>query len=43
MKKYEDLLIELILLANCDVITASAGDEDRDNPGNAPDFPENWG
>ena len=43
MKKYEDLLIELILLANCDVITASAGDEDRDNSGNAPDFPENWG
>ena len=43
MKKYEDLLIEFILLANCDVITASSGDTSNDNEGNAPDFPENWG
>lgn len=43
MKKYENLLIELILLANCDVITASSGDTSNDNEGNAPDFPENWG
>lgn len=40
MKKYEDLTIELVLLANSDVITTSPGDENLDNDGNAPDFPE---
>ena len=43
MKKYEDLTIELILLNRCDVITASTGNENLDNDGNAPEFPENWG
>lgn len=43
MKKYEDLMIELILLANGDVITASPGDPNLDNGDDTPEFPENWG
>lgn len=39
MKKYEDLTIELVLLMAEDVIRTS-GNEDWDNGGDTPDFPE---
>ena len=40
MKKYEELTIELVLLNVSDVISMSFGNDDLDNDGNTPEFPE---
>ena len=42
MKKYEELTIELVLLMAEDVIRTS-GNENWDNGGDTPDFPEIFG